>query len=289
MKKKPNYKAELVGLFGHPVSENTSSVIHEAGFKKLGLNWRYLIIEVFPNDLEKAVIGLKAFNMRGVNVTMPYKIEIMQYLDEITAAAILIGAVNTVYRKKDKLIGENTDGKGFLLSLKEYAKINPKGKNVVILGAGGAARAISVELALSGIKNVIVVNRTPERGKKLVELLNDKINVEASFISWNKPFIIPPQTDILVNATSIGLYPNTDKKPNILYDSIKKEMVVCDVIPTPPDTLFLTESRKKGAKTIDGMGMLLNQAAIAFKIWTGMDAPLDYMKRALKKELELIE
>jgi shikimate dehydrogenase len=279
-----NYKSELVGVFGHPVAENPTIVMLEAAFKELNIPWRYLTIEVLPQDLKEAISGMRAMQMKGINLTIPHKIEVMQYLDSIAEDASLIGAVNTVRREKDRLIGENTDGKGFLESLKKDAKVNPKGRNFLILGAGGAARAISVELALAGAKQISIANRTASKGQALVKHLKDHTGTHAEFISWDGSISIPDTTDILVNATSIGLFPDVNEKPELNYDSIRKDMVVCDVIPNPPLTAFLYEASKRGAKTLDGLGMLVYQGAIGFKMWTGLEAPLSVMKDALSKE-----
>ena len=281
-----NYKAELVGVFGHPVAENPTIIMQEAAFDALGLNWRYLTIEVHPQDLENAVKGLRAMNMKGINLTIPHKVEVLKYLDEVAPDAALIGAVNTVRCEGDKLIGENTDGKGFLQSLKLDAGTSPEGKHIVILGAGGAARAISVELALAGAKQTTIVNRTKSRGQELVELLNKKTKTTAVFVEWNSLYDVPSDTDILVNATSTGLFPDIDAKPNINFDSITNKMIVCDVIPNPPRTTFLQEAEAHGATTLDGLGMLVYQGAIGFKMWTGLDAPVEVMYQALKKEFE---
>jgi shikimate dehydrogenase len=278
----PNYQSELVGVFGQPVAENPTIVMQEAGFKAAGLNFRYLNIEVAPKDLAAAMKGLRAMNFRGINLTIPHKVAVLNYLSEIAEDAKLIGAVNTVVRKGDKLIGENTDGKGFLKSLRDDAKVNPKGKKVVILGAGGAARAITVELALAGAAQITIVNRSAERAKPLVVLLNKKTKAKASFTSWDKLYSIPADTNVVVNATSIGLYPKVKEKPKIDYDSLSSSVVVCDVIPNPPDTPFLQEAKKRGAKTLDGLGMLVYQGAIGFKLWTGKNAPVAEMKRALE-------
>lgn len=285
MEKKPNYKAELVGVFGYPVAENPSIVMQEAGFRELGLNWRYLTIEVYADELEDAMKGLRAFNMRGINLTMPHKVEVLKYLDEVAPDAQLMGAVNTVVRKGVKLIGENTDGKGFLRSLKEDAHVEPSGKNVVVLGAGGAARAITVELALAGARHITVVNRTPEHGKVLTGILNDKTKTEASFVHWKMTYEVPEGTDVLVNATSIGFFPEVNAKPDIVYESINKDMTVCDVIPNPPYTPFLKEAESHGAKIIDGQGMVVYQGAFGFKLWTGHDAPIEVMRKALQETL----
>jgi len=281
MSQEPNYKAELVGVFGHPVAENPTVVMLEAAFRELGLNWRYLTIEVYPEDLEDAFKGLRAFNMQGINLTIPHKVEVLKYLDEVAEDARLMGAVNTVRRAGDKLIGENTDGKGFLRSLREDAKVDPSDKRVVVLGAGGAARAITVELSLAGAVQITVVNRSEGRGQALVELLNDKTPTTAKFVLWDSSYALPAETNVLVNATSIGLFPDVTAKPDLNYDSISADMTVCDVIPNPPQTPFLKEAAARRATTLDGLGMLVYQGAIGFKMWTGLDAPVEVMHQAL--------
>ncbi len=282
-----NYLDNLVGVFGSPVAENPTVVMMEAGFRELGLNWKYLTIEVKKEDLEDAIRGLKAFNMRGINLTIPHKIEVLKYLDEVADDARLMGAVNTVRREGSKLIGENTDGKGFLRSLREDGGTTPAEKNIVLLGAGGAARAIGVELALAGAQHLRIVNRTPARGNELAELINGKTDASAEYIAWDVPFVLPGDTDILVNATSIGLFPDIKAKPGIDYSSIRPGMIVCDVIPNPPRTVFLKEAENRGAKTLDGLGMLVYQGTIGFKMWTGVDAPVSEMKAALKQAFGL--
>lgn len=281
----PNYKAELVALFGHPVAENPTVVMQEAAFRELGLNWRYLTVEVYPEHLDNAIQGLRAFNMRGANLTIPHKVEVLKYLDEVAQSAQLMGAVNTVVRRGDRLVGENTDGQGFMRSLGEDAQVNPAGKRVVILGAGGAARAISVELALAGAAHIDIVNRSTRRGKELVDLLLNKTPVAAEFIPWEQDYAASVNTDVLVNATSIGLFPDVDAKPEMDYGSLNDKMVVCDVIPNPPLTPFLKEAQARGAHTLDGLGMLVYQGAIGFKLWTGLEAPVAVMRAALEKAL----
>jgi shikimate dehydrogenase len=281
MSQEPNYKAELVGVFGHPVAENPTIVMQEAAFQAMNLNWRYLTIEVYPEDLADAFKGLRAMNFQGINLTIPHKVEVLKYLDEVAPDAQLMGAVNTVRREGERLIGENTDGKGFLRSLREDANVDPQDKKVVVLGAGGAARAMTVELALAGAAHLIVVNRSPQRGQELVALLNEKTPTQAEFVLWNKAFTVPPDTDVLVNATSIGLFPNINDKPDLDYQTITTRMTVCDVIPNPPNTPFLREAAARSAKTLDGLGMLVYQGAIGFKMWTGLDAPVAVMREAL--------
>jgi shikimate dehydrogenase len=282
----PNYRAELVGVLGHPVSENPTVVMHEAAFAELGLYWRYLTVEVLPADLAAAMKGVRAFNMRGVNLTIPHKVAVLPYLDDVKPDAALMGAVNTVVRVGDRLVGENTDGKGFLTALTRDAGVDPRGRGVVVLGAGGAARAIAVELALAGAARLTIVNRSIERGRELVDLLNSRTPAKAEFAAWSGPYAIPVGTDILVNATSIGLAPNVENKPEVAYESITSGMVVCDVIPAPT-TPFLAEARRRGAKTVDGLGMLVYQGAIGFKLWTGLDAPVTVMHDALARAFGL--
>lgn len=277
-----NYKADLVGVFGHPVSENPTVVMQEAAFIAMNLNWRYLTIEVLPEDLENAMKGLRAFNMRGINLTIPHKVEVLKYLDEVSPEAKLMGAVNTVVRIGDKLKGDNTDGKGFMHALTVDAKVDTRRKKIVVLGAGGAARAITVELALAGAESITIVNRSENRGQTLADLLNSSTQTNAYFQLWKGTYTIPSDTDIFINATSIGLFPNVNDKPDVNYDSITSGMLVCDVIHTPM-TPFLAEALKRGAKILDGLGMLVYQGAIGFKIWTGLDAPVAVMHQALSK------
>jgi shikimate dehydrogenase len=287
MTEQVNYRHELVGVFGYPVSENPTGVMIEPAFAALGLQWRYQLFEVHPVDLEDAVRGLRAMNMRGINLTIPHKVDVLQYLDEVAPDARLMGAVNMVHRQGDRLIGENTDGKGFLKSLREDASVDPNGKRVVVLGAGGAARAITVELALAGAAHITIVNRSVGRGQTLSNLLNQETPVDAEFVLWEGAYTLPIDVDVLVNATSIGLYLHVAERLALNYESIRPAMTVCDVIPNPPHTPFLAAAQQRGAQTLDGLGMLVNQGAIGFKIWTGQDAPVEVMHRALRQAFGL--
>ena len=280
------YRSELVGAFGCPIDENPTGVMEEAAFAAKGLDFRYLTIKVNQGDLKMAMEGVRAMNMRGINLTIPHKVEVLQYLDELSEAGEIIGAVNMVVNKNGKLWGENTDGKGYLMSLKDSG-ISPEGKNIMILGAGGAARAISVECALTGAKKITIANIEKEQGEVLVGLIEKRTGVKAKFIMWDKPVEVPADTYILSNATSVGLYPDVDQKPNINYDSIHSDMVVTDVIFNDPHSLFLQEAGKRGAKTINGLGMLVNQGALNFYLWTGVKAPIDVMTNTLKREFGL--
>ena len=280
------YRAELVGAFGCPIDENPTGVMEEAAFAAKGLNYRYLTIKVNKGDLEPAVQAVRAFNMRGVNCTIPHKVEVLKYLDELSEAAEIIGAVNTIINNDGKLFGENTDGKGFITALKD-AGVSVAGKNITVLGAGGASRAISVECALAGAKKLTIANIDKETGEELVKLINERTQADAEFILWDHPVEVPADTEIFVNATSVGLFPNVNEKPDVNYDTVTSNMVVSDVIFNDPHTLFLQEAEKRGAKTVNGLGMLVNQGAVNFTLWTGVEAPIDVMTQTLKDEFGL--
>lgn len=281
------YRSELVGLFGDPVDENPTVVTIEAGFQKLNLNYRYITMRVKEKDLKEAVNALKVLGFKGTHITIPHKVEVLKYLDHVAEDAQVMGAVNTIYVKDGETYGENTDGKGFLMTLEE-AGIELKGKKAVVLGAGGAARAITVELANAGVSDIVVANRSSARGEELVGLLNEKTAARASYVPWTKTYKIPEDTDILVQATSMGLYPDTSC-PDIDYDSLKPELVVCDIIPNPPRTEFVRRAEAKGCRTFHGLEMLVRQGAISFELWTGQKAPFEEMKQALAKEYGLSE
>lgn len=279
--KELNFKQELTAAFGQPISENPTQVMIEAAYRHHRLDWRYLTIEVGPNDLEAAVLGAKVMGFQGFNCTIPHKVNVIQYLDGLGESASLMGAVNCVVRREGQWIGENTDGKGFVSSLRELT--DPKDKKIVIFGAGGAARAISVEVALAGASNITIVNRSKERGEELTALLNNKLPVSAHFTSWQSTFSIPEDTDVVINATSIGLFPDLDARLNFVPESLRSQMVVADVIPNPPATHLVRDARAKGCKVIDGLGMLVNQGVIGIKHWTGIDPDPTVMRAALEE------
>lgn len=277
------YRAELVGVFGDPVDGNPTGVVEEAGFAATRLNYRYITCLVKRGDIANAILGMRAMNMRGVNLTMPHKVDVLPYLDEITPAARIIGAVNTVVNRGGHLLGENTDGKGFVKSLTDEG-IDLHGKTVCLLGAGGAARAIGVECALNGANKIIIVNRNAERGTALRDAIAENTDAQAEYIPWDGSVPVPEQTDILVNATCVGLFPDVNACPDIDYDTIEKGMIVCDVVFNPAMPVFLQKARQRGVRTISGLGMLVNQAALNFEIWTDVKAPREVMLEALRRE-----
>lgn len=280
-----NYRAELTGVFGDPVDDNPTGVVEEAAFAAKDLNYRYLTVKVLPEDLGKAMDSVRIFGMKGINLTMPHKIKVLPYLDELSPAAKIIGAVNTVIQKDGKLYGENTDGKGFVTALKNSGE-TLEGKKVTILGAGGAARAIAVECALNGAVHINIINRSAEKGEELASLIQSETDSGAQYLTWESSMKIPADTQILINATSIGFSPNVTDKPDIDYSTITNQMCVCDVIFNPAETIFLKTAAANGAKIVTGLGMLVQQAALNFTLWTGVEAPVDVMEEALKKEFE---
>ncbi|MFN7921279.1 MAG: shikimate dehydrogenase [Bryobacteraceae bacterium] len=279
-----NFKAELVGCLGQPVAENPTGVMQEAGFRAAGLNWRYLTMEVGPAQLADAMRGVRALGMRGINLTIPHKVAVMEHLDAVASDAALIGAVNTVRREGDRLIGENTDGKGFLRGVRE-AGLDPRGKRVAVLGAGGAARAIVAELALAGAAHVRVLNRSRERGEKMVADLAAKTGAAIDFAPWASVWRVPENVDLLVNATSIALYPDVTAMPPVDLSAARVGMMVSDVVFNPPETPLLAAARARSLPVLDGLSMLVGQGVIGFELWTGVKAPEVEMKSALRAAL----
>lgn len=282
-----NYRAELTGVFGDPVDGNPSGVMEEAAYEAMGLNYRYITMKVTKDDFPDAMKAVKALHMKGVNLTMPHKINVIPYLDELSQAAKIIGAVNTVLVRPDgTLFGENTDGKGFVQALQNAGE-GLEDKIITVLGAGGAAKAIAVECALAGARKIHIINRTVDRAQDLADIVNRETAASATACRLEPGHTISPDTDILINATSIGLAPDINQKPDINYDAITSKMVVSDVVFNPANTLFLQESAKRGAKPVNGLGMLACQGALGFTMWTGIDAPLDVMENKLKEEFGL--
>jgi len=273
-----------VCCLGQPVAGNPTQYMMEKAFAAAGLDWRYLTCEVSPEKLADAMRGLRALGFKGANFTIPHKVAVIEYLDSLSPAAEVMGAVNCMNRVGDKLVGENTDGKGFYQSLREAC--DPAGLSIVILGAGGAARAIAVELALAGAGEITVINRATERGQALVELLRQKGSVKAEFVPLAGDYGIPETAAIFINATSIGLG-DADARVPIAVDSLRPDLIVADVIFNPPQTWLIRTAADRGCRTIDGLGMLVNQAVISFKIWTGIEPDGGVMRDALEEFLEI--
>ena len=274
-----NFLSILTGSFAYPAAENPTVAVMEAAYRHHNLDARYLNCEVTPEQLGDAVHGAVAMGWAGFNCSIPNKVEVIGYLDELAESAKLIGAVNCVINRDGYLIGENTDGKGFVESLRTVA--DPAGKNFVILGAGGAARAIAVESALAGAASITIINRDLGRGQAVVDIISEHTNATATFIPWVGEVRIPDGTDIIVNATSIGLFPDVDARVPIDVDSLHAGQVVADVIHNPPITHLLTDAKARGCITLDGRGMLVNQARVNMNLWTGVDADGAVMRAVL--------
>lgn len=274
-----NFLLPLTGSFATPAAENPTVAMIEAAYRRHGLDWRYINVEVAPDDLADAVRGARAMGWRGFNCSIPHKVAVIDHLDGLGTSAKIIGAVNTIVRDGGRLIGENTDGRGFVAALKPV--VDPAGKSVVLFGAGGAARAVAVEIALAGAARITVVNRTAERGRAVVDLVNDHTDTQASYAPWDGAFVVPSGTDIVIHATSVGLYPDIDAMPDIDTDSLTPEMVVADGIHNPPLTRLLQAAKDRGCKTVDGLGMLVQQGVIGVKYWTGLDVDAQVMRKAL--------
>ncbi|PHS01364.1 MAG: shikimate dehydrogenase [Blastopirellula sp.] len=269
---------------GQPVAGNPTQYMMEKCFVAAGLEWRYLTLEVPGENLADALAGMKAMGFRGGNFTIPHKVEVIQHLDGLSEAAELMGAVNCINRVGDGFIGENTDGKGFVQSLKDVT--DPEGKKILIFGAGGASRAIAVELGLSKVADITIVNRDEGRGQSLATLLNDRVKVPSRWIAWDGNHEVPEDIDIVINATSIGLNDASAMVP-VDVSSLKENMIVSDVIFNPPETMFLKAAESQGCTTLDGLGMLVNQGVIGFKIWTGVDPDAAVMREALEEFLNI--
>jgi shikimate dehydrogenase len=276
----PGFRREVVGLFGRPVDENPTQAMIEAAFAAAGLDWRYLTLEVAPEGLADAVRGARAMGFRGFNCTIPHKVAVVEHLDRLSHAAALIGAVNTVVRDGHELVGENTDGAGFLAALRR--RRDPAGARVVLLGAGGAARAIAVELALAGAARLTVVNRGAGRRDELGALLQPLAG-ELDLADLDGGFRVPAGTDLVVNATSVGLFPDVDAEVPLDLADVAGRALVADVVPNPPETRFLREASALGCETLDGLEMLVEQGRIGFRLWTGAEPDAAVMRAALRR------
>ncbi|APW60701.1 shikimate dehydrogenase [Paludisphaera borealis] len=276
-----NFLSVLTGCFASPVAENPSIAMVEAAYRHHGIDARYINCDVSPANLRDAVHGALAMGWIGFNLSIPHKVAVLEWLDELAPSATIIGAVNCVVIRDGRLIGENTDGQGFLTSLKTV--VDPAGGNVVLFGAGGAARAIAVELALAGASSIRVVNRDPKRGGDLVRLIQDKTPAESELVVWDQTYRVPEGTTVVVNATSIGLFPDVDARLNLDLDSLRPGMIVADVIPNPPRTNLIRDAEARGCTTLDGLGMLVNQGVVGIRHWTGVAVDPTVMRRRLEE------
>ena len=272
----------IVGLIGHPVEHSFSPPMHNAAFDAVGMDYAYVAFDVDPNNLKSAIEGAKSLNVKGFNVTIPHKIEVMQYLNELDEVAELIGAVNTIDFKDMK--GYNTDGIGAIRAIEEVTKV--KDKNVIVAGAGGASRAISFYLAKFGAGSITILNRNVDKAHKLASDISDSkliSDVGADSISEINSYL--KDSDVLVDTTPLGMHPHINDEPIATAENMHEDFVVFDAVYNPNETVLLKEAIKAGAKPVYGIKMLLYQGAESFKIWTGQDAPIDVMENALNEFL----
>ena len=274
----------IVGLIGHPVEHSFSPPMHNAAFDELGMDYAYVAFDVNPNDLKTAIEGAQSLNIKGFNVTIPHKVDVMQYLDELDEVARLIGAVNTIDFKNLK--GYNTDGIGAVKAIEEVTSI--KNKNVVVAGAGGASRAISFYVAKYGAESLTILNRNESKAESLAGDVSDSGLIgEVESDSINAIDNYMENADVLIDTTPLGMHPNIDDEPIVKADKMDENLVVFDAVYNPNETVLLKEAIKANAKPVYGIKMLLYQGAESFKIWTGKTAPVDVMEKALKNTLNL--
>lgn len=273
-------KTKIVGIFGYPVEHTLSPFMHNAAFKYLNLDFCYIPFLVSPESLHDAVNGLRALNITGVNVTIPHKERVIDFLDDLSEEAKFIGAVNTITNSNGKLTGFNTDGRGFMSALSEAA-ISIAGKRVLLLGAGGAARAVGYYLCRD-VSHLYIYNRTAERAESLkTHLCRVNNNVQTVSEDELNESLFLSDIDIIVNSTPLGI--KSDESMPLNVNLLKAHHTVCDLI--YKDTPFLAAAKKLGCKTINGLGMLLWQGVLAFEKWTGIRPPLSIMKEALSGKI----
>lgn len=276
----------LVGLIGWPVEHSLSPAMHNAAFAELGLNWCYVPLPVAPGRLREALRGLVALGFAGANVTAPHKEAVMAHLDEVAPGARAIGAVNTIVVREGRTFGHNTDWRGFLAALREGG-FSPQGKRAVVLGAGGAARAVVYALAHTG-SEVAVLNRTPQRAEALVGDLSPLFpSIPFIALSLNENTLREQAAvaHLLVNATPLGTWPEVDRSPWPEGLAFPGHLTVFDLVYNPPQTRLLQQAAAGGARTIGGLGMLVHQGAAAFRLWTGLEPPVETMYEACRRAL----
>jgi shikimate dehydrogenase len=276
---------KIIGVIGDPIEHSRSPQMHNAVIQELGLDYVYVPFHVTADQLLSAVNGFKALNVAGINVTLPHKKAVLPLMDEISKEAQLIGAVNTMVFRDGKVEGYNTDARGFIASLYEEGIDSVKGMNVVLLGAGGAAQAVVTGLAIEEVPRITIANRTLENAIKLADEMSRKTGIQMIGLSLTDNLLpkLASECDLLVSTITAGMDPNIELCINL--DWLNKNCIVCDIVYTPPETNLLKEAKDKGLKTVGGMGMLVHQGAISFQQWTGIQPPIEIMRKALIQAL----
>jgi len=275
---------KLIAIIGDPVERSLSPAMHNAAFEALHLNYAYMALRVPRGALEGAVATARVLKMAGMNVTHPHKINIISLLDKLDKSAELVGAVNTVKNNRGKLIGYNTDGAGAVRALESEAG-ELAGRRILLLGAGGAARSIAFSLVKEGAE-LNIANRTTSRAKELTAAIKRSLGTNVGIINLNRKELSETikNTDIIINTTTVGMHPNVNRTL-LTAHVMHTGLIVNDIVYEPLQTRLLTEAKKAGARTVTGLGMLINQAALSFEIWTGRRAPIKVMTATAKREL----
>jgi len=280
----PTVHTKLVVLLGQPLGHSISPAMHNRMFEKLGMDYCYIPIETSHENLETVFAGLTKMNVAGFNVTIPHKVHIMEFLDELDPLTQTIGAVNTICLNDGKTKGYNTDGEGFVRSLEEKANISVQGKRFFVLGSGGAVRAIAMTLAFKRAEKIYLCNRTLSKAKSLTQEINQKIIDCAESVEQTPETIKPylQNCDILVNGTQLGMHPREMISP-INKSLLSKNLIVSDIVYNPLITQLLKDARQLDCTIVDGLGMLIYQGAAAFQLWTGVEPPVNEMSEVAYK------
>jgi shikimate dehydrogenase len=280
-------KTRVYGVIGDPIEHTLSPTLQNAAFKESGLDCAFLAFPVKTGQIKEALSGMRALGICGLNVTMPHKNAVIAYLDEIQEDAKFLKAVNTIHNQNGKLHGYNTDGVGAVTALKENGA-DPKGKRVLLLGAGGAARAIAFALTQVAAE-LVILNRTEKQASELASALTEvtKKKITSGNLSPESLEAQLPKTDILINATSIGMKPNHTLSP-VPANLLKPDLAVMDIVYNPVETQLSKDAKAVGVKVVSGVEMLIYQGAAAFEIWTGKKAPVDVMRKAALNHLQKV-
>ena len=274
----------ILALISQSAARNPSQYMFEKAFARHELDWRYLSLEIEPESLADAVRGIKAMGFHGGNCTYPHQRAVCEHLDSLAQVAELTGVVNCIVRREDQLVGENTEGQAFLETLRH--RVDPAGKRIVLLGDGETARSIGVELALAGAAEIVVVAHDETAAKELVELIAGNSQTSASFVVWGDTYEVPAETDVLVNAQSAEV-DDPDSPLPLDLGEMADGVCVADVRVDPPDTWLIQEAQQRGAKSVDGLEMYVQQAVINLKLWTDVDADPTVIREAVEEFLEI--
>lgn len=279
-------RTKVCALIGDPIEHSLSPALQNAAFQHLALDYVYVVFKVEKGELKDAMVGVRGLGLHGLNITMPHKIEVIKYLDELDETTKTVGSVNTILNYGGRLVGYTTDGIGALNALK-YNGVDVYNKKTMILGAGGASRSLSFALA-EEVKELVILNRTLEKAQQLANdlssVLRKKAKTRAEGLNVENVRKELKDTDIVINATSVGMHPKENQTP-IESDLLHPNLVVFDLVYEPLETRLIREARRIGAKTIDGLSMLVHQGAVSFEIWTGIKAPIEVMIKTAKKKL----